>query len=578
MPDEGISAKDETVVQHVLRSDERRERLMEEARVLMEAVEDNDNSTAMVQAYRRVTHRRLETREAEAKQIALRRSGARGAKARKVLLDLEAELADSVARLQVEPDRLESDEIAKETQSAALMSAEVESSLESMDASALESRARTVLRGLGFSVSRQEQPVSQLSSGWNTRCNLACALCQSPDLLLLDEPTNFLDLPSIIWLEQYVQTLGPATTVVVVTHDRAFADAVADELLVLRNLSIETFRGNLSAYEAERAATYRYMNRMKQAQEKQKRHMQSSIDHGMKAAQRTGDDKKLKQVASRRKKLDERMGLEVSAKGGRFKLNRDLAGYHTSYRAEIELPTFDSPARMSFPMSPPDLRTAGALLSFERVAFSYPQSERRTALFRDINLTVHLGDRIGIAGVNGSGKSTLVTMAMSGANEENKSLVPSQGTISRHPRARVGLYNQQAAEELDFLAAKEPNITALSLLMQVASLTDKDARGVLASLGLHGKTVSDVPIALLSAGQKVRLALARLLCIPPHLLILDEVTTHLDADTILALATALRNYGGAVLVITHDRFFMRCVIEGESARSMVLFTDCQRGF
>ena len=158
--------------------------------------------------------------------------------------------------------------------------------------------------------------------GWKTRCSLACALCQSIDLLLLDEPTNFLDLPAIIWLENYIQNLGPSVTVLVVTHDRAFADGVADELLVMRNMTLERFRGNLSNYEIERAKKYKYLSRMKEAQDKQKKHIESTIDKNVKAAKRAGDDKKLKQAAQRKKKLDERWGMEVSAKGGRFKLNR----------------------------------------------------------------------------------------------------------------------------------------------------------------------------------------------------------------------------------------------------------------
>lgn len=183
-----------------------------------------------------------------------------------------------------------------------------------MDASGAEAKARSVLLGLGFSQENIDQPVSRLSGGWKTRCSLASALCQSADLLLLDEPTNFLDLPSIIWLEQYIQNLGDSVTVVAVTHDRAFADGVAEELLIMRNGGLERFRGNVSSYEIEREKKYKYLSRMKDAQDKQKKHIEKSIDQNVKAAKRTGDDKKLKQAASRKKKLDERMGMEVSSK------------------------------------------------------------------------------------------------------------------------------------------------------------------------------------------------------------------------------------------------------------------------
>ena len=439
-----------------------------------------------------------------------------------------------------------------------------------MGASGAEAKARSVLFGLGFSQQSIDQPMSQLSGGWKTRCSLACALCQSPDLLLLDEPTNFLDLPSIIWLEYYIQNLGPHATVLLVTHDRAFADGVADELLVMRNLSLERFRGNLSAYELERIKKYKYLSRMKDAQERQKKHTQSTIDQNVKAAKQKGDDKKLKQAASRKKKLDDRMGMEVSAKGGRFKLNRDLPGYHNTSRGEIEVPEFDPPVRFALPHSPSDLRFPGALVSFEKVNFGYLVGKTREPIVRDIDLTIHMGDRVGIAGMNGSGKTTLVSLAMAGTDTPSSTMKPTSGTVAAHTRARFGLYSQQAVEQLHAIAADKPELTALSHLMEYAGseFPEKDARAQLSSVGLTGKIASDVPITLLSGGQKVRLAIAKLLWKPPHLMILDEVTTHLDTDTIEALVYALRKYEGAILVVTHDRFFMRCVVEGESPKDI----------
>jgi ATPase subunit of ABC transporter with duplicated ATPase domains len=396
-------------------------------------------------------------------------------------------------------------------------------------------------------------------------------LCQSPDLLLLDEPTNFLDLPSIIWLERYIQELSANTTVLVVSHDRSFGDSVAEELLVLRNQTLERFKGNLSTYESERLKTYRHLTRLKDAQDKQKKHIQSSIDGNVAAAKRAGDDKKLKQAASRKKKLDERMGMQTSAKGTRFKLNRDRAGYYADgLRNEIDVPTFDPPAQMVIPAEPSDLRFPGSLVSFEKVNFSYTVGKTTTPILKDIDLTIQLGDRIGIAGLNGSGKSTLVSLAMGVVTGSEKPMVPSSGALARHTRAKFALYSQQAAEELDALAAQRPELTALSHLMEFAGadVQEQVARGVLSGVGLAGKIASDVPIALLSGGQRVRLALAKILWSPPHLLILDEVTTHLDTDTIQALVTALKSYEGAILVVTHDRFFMRCVVEGESMKAL----------
>lgn len=438
-----------------------------------------------------------------------------------------------------------------------------------MGSAAAEAKARSVLLGLGFSEQSIDQPVSRLSGGWRTRCSLACALCQSADLLLLDEPTNFLDLPSIIWLERYIQELGPTTTVLVVTHDRAFADGVGEELLVMRNLTLERFRGNVSAYEIERLKKYKYLTRMKEAQDKQKKHIESSIEKNVKAAKRAGDDKKLKQAASRKTKLDERMGMEVSAKGGRFKLNRDLGGFHLSNRDAIEVPDFDQPVQFTFPTETADLRFPGALLSMEKISFAYPKNQKAVVL-QEVDLTIHPGERIGIAGKNGSGKSTLVSLAMAEPDQSSTAMKPLSGTVTRHTRARIGLYSQHSVEELNEVAATKPELTALSHLIETGGpeMAEKDARGLLSGLGLAGKVASDVPITLLSGGQKVRLALAKLLWKPPQLLILDEVTTHLDSDAIQALVVALKDYDGAILVVTHDRFFMRCVVEGESFKAI----------
>lgn len=363
--------------------------------------------------------------------------------------------------------------------------------------------------------------------------------------------------------------MDSSTTVIVVSHDRSFVDEIADELLVLREQQIERFRGNLSTYEAERVKQYKYLTKMQASQDKQRQHMQSTIQGNVQAAKRAGDDKKLKQAASRKKKLEERMGMEVSAKGTRFKLNRDYAGHHLTYRGSIEVPKFDPPAQMKLPVQPSDLRFPGGLVSLEKVGFVYRVNGKQIPILMDVDMTIHLGDRIGITGLNGSGKSTLVSLLM-GSTPSGDPVTPSSGTIMRHTRAKFAAYSQQAVEELEVSAAAKPDQTALSHLMESVGpeAHESDARAILSGMGLAGKFASDVPIALLSGGQRVRLALAKILWSPPHVLILDEVTTHLDTDTIQALVTALKRYEGAILVVTHDRFFMRTVVEGVSVREL----------
>ncbi|RAQ99509.1 P-loop containing nucleoside triphosphate hydrolase protein [Stemphylium lycopersici] len=557
-----LKLENETVLQHVVRSDRTRERYMREARTLSDAVENSIDPMAPVRAYRRIGHDRLALQLKEGHRIAERRSGARGKQARKELVKLEARFQESERQLAESEDEIDPTKLSEETQAAADMLSDVQASLELMDAGEAEAKARVVLLGLGFKDERIDNPVSELSGGWRTRCDLACALTQYADVLLLDEPTNFLDLPSIIWLQGYIGNLK-GTTVLMTTHDRDFGDAVAEELIVLRNQTLETFRGNLSLYERERWKKFRYLTKMKEAQEKQKKHMEKSIAGNIKAAKDKGDDKKLKQAASRKKKLDERMGMQVSAKGGRFKLNRDLAGYHSSRRDEIEVPDWDPPVELSFPAQPPDLRFPGALVSLEKVCFAYGKS-KKVPVLTDVSLTIHAGSRIGLAGLNGSGKTTLVSLIM-GSNGADD-LRPTSGSMVRHARVKLGRFSQQSVEEITAVASANHELTALGHVMDVAGqdVQEKDARGVLGGLGLHGATVSDVPLVLLSGGQKVRVALAKLLWPPPQLLILDEVTTHLDADTIMGLVRALKGYDGALVVVTHDRFFMRTVVEGQS--------------
>jgi ATPase subunit of ABC transporter with duplicated ATPase domains len=161
-------------------------------------------------------------------------------------------------------------------------------------------------------------------------------------------------------------------------------------------------------------------------------------------------------------------------------------------------------------------------------------------------------------GLNGSGKTTLVRVL-------NGQILPSQGKVSTHSRLKVGYYGQHSVEELQERGRLEPGLTALGLLMAESdgTLNEGDVRGLLSSMGLQGRIASDVPVGKLSGGQLVRLALARIVWSAPQLLILDEITTHLDFHTVTALATALSSFNGAIIIVSHDRFLVRSVIEGK---------------
>lgn len=275
----------------------------------------------------------------------------------------------------------------------------------------------------------------------------------------------------------------------------------------------------------------------------------------------------------------------MSAKGGRFKLNRDLVGYHLTSRAQVGIPPEDLPPVIEL-LEPADLRFPGPLISMEGVSFSYPASNQNgganepaldplppafvdltgannpyphpsSAVLQDATLSINVGDRVGILGLNGAGKSTLIKLLVG-------ELQPTSGTLATHQRLKLGYYGQDTVEALQAQGRAEPELTSLALLAREVGgeLDEGQLQGLLGELGLHGRLAADVPVRKLSGGQLVRCALARILWRCPHCLVLDEVTTHLDYETTTALREALRDWGGAVVLVSHDRWFMRGAIEG----------------
>lgn len=455
----------------------------------------------------------------------------------------------------------DSESLETDTQKALDMQTALQAELDMLPVRDVEAKAKSILAGLGFSDARLTSKVSTLSGGWRMRCQLAAALLQTADVLILDEPTNFLDMLGMLWLQRYLEDLrdtSPDTAVVLVSHDRDFVNSTCDELMILRDKQLVYFQGNLESYEKSMRHEILRMSRMKEAQERQISHMTKTIANSVQQGKKTGDDNKLRQAKSRQKKLDERMGQEVSAKGGRFKLNRDLAGWHENKRNAIEVPKDEDVVSLRFP-SAPEMRFQSSLISVEGVSYKYPRTVKPA--LQDVNIIIHPGDRIGLLGLNGAGKTTLVQLLTS-------TRIPTSGSLQAYPRLKVGFYSQHTVDDLARRGAADMNITALSMLLLEASeksisMEEQDARKLLAGTGLVGRTVSDTPVAKLSGGQLVRLALCLLFLNPPHVFILDEPSTHLDLATVSALARALQEYDGAVVLVSHDRFMIRTIIEGE---------------
>ncbi|CAI4210600.1 unnamed protein product [Parascedosporium putredinis] len=489
---------------------------------------------------RKLKHERLLKRLFLLDKDARLRSGARGLQARKALIAGEKAVAESTELLEQAEEAIGADSLQTETQEAIDMLAELQLQVEPTRLTEVEAKARKILTGLGFTEAYMAKP--------------------DTDILILDEPTNFLDLLGIIWLQRYLQSLQDTPeppTLILVSHDRDFISLCTD-LMILKDKQITYFHGDLPSYESAQADRKLWLTKMKEAQNRQRAHMQKSITNNIKAGKANDDENKLRQAKSRQKRLDDRMGLNVSARGGRFKLNRDLEGYHYSARDEIEVPQDERGITIVLP-EPTDLRFPGALISLENASFRYGPASRtkpQPHVLENITLSVGMGDRIGILGLNGAGKSTLVKLLVSETN-------PSKGAVNTHPRLKLGYYSQHAVEELQARGRGDPSLTALTLLSKEVEgeLDEGQVRGLLGSLGLPGRLSSDVPVAKLSGGQLVRLQLSRLLWKHPHCLILDEVTTHLDYETVTALREALRYWEGAVVLVSHDRWFMRGAVE-----------------
>lgn len=381
------------------------------------------------------------------------------------------------------------------------------SEMEAIDGYTANSRAATLLSGLGFTTAQEDAAVKQFSGGWRMRLNLAQALMCRSDILLLDEPTNHLDLDAVIWLETWLKNYKG--TLLLISHDRDFLDNVADHIAHIENQGVTLYSGNYSAFEIRRAE---YLATQQSAYEKQQREVQ----HMHKFVERfRAKATKAKQAQSRIKAL-ERMEL--------------IAPAHV-----------DSPFNFHFRQAD---KMPNPLITLVDTAIGYNEQP----LLSNIKLTIHPGDRIGLLGHNGAGKSTLIKL-LSGELQVLK------GDLTAAKELNIGYFAQHQLEQLDFEASPLLHLQRID-----PKATESDLRKYLGGFAFNNDMAID-PVAPLSGGEKARLVLALVVYQKPNLLLLDEPTNHLDLEMRHALTVAMQEYEGAMIIVSHDRHLLRTVTD-----------------
>jgi len=379
--------------------------------------------------------------------------------------------------------------------------------LQEIDGYQAMSRAARLLAGLGFSEADIHRPLNEFSGGWIMRLNLARALMCRSDLLLLDEPTNHLDLDAVIWLEQWLRRYQG--TLLLISHDRDFLDAVVNCVAHIENQHIDLYRGNYSAFEVQRVERLSQQQAAHQKQQQSIAHMQRYIDRFR--AQAT----KARQAQSRIKAL-ERMQLIAPAHVD--------SPFHFEFREPGSMPT--------------------SLLKLEQVSTGYGEQ----TVLEKIDFSLIPGERIGLLGLNGAGKTTFIKLL---AGE----LSAFSGGVTRAKELQIGYFAQHQVEQLDL----EAN-AILTMQRLDAKLSEREIRSYLGGFNFRGEKVLQ-PIKTFSGGQKARLVLAMLIWQRPNLLLLDEPTNHLDLEMRLALNQALQGFEGSVILVSHDRHLLRSVCD-----------------
>jgi ATP-binding cassette subfamily F protein 3 len=385
--------------------------------------------------------------------------------------------------------------------------AELHAALADADAYTVRSRAERLLAGLGFKDDELGRPVSSFSGGWRMRLNLAQALMCPSELLLLDEPTNHLDLDAILWVEEFLKRY--AGTLIVVSHDRDFLDAVVTAVVHIDQKKLRRYGGNYSSFEQQRAQALVLAQSQIDKQQRERAHLQSFID-------------RFKAKATKARQAQSRMKMLAKME--------ELAPLHVA-------------APFSFEFREP-LRAPDPLLVLEEVVAGYGDQR----VLENLNLSLQSEQRIGLLGVNGAGKSTFIK-TIAGA------LAPLGGNAIFNKGLVIGYFAQHQVEML------RDDQSPLWHLARLAPATrEQELRNYLGGFNFPGDRAS-ASIEHFSGGEKARLALALIVWQRPNLLLLDEPTNHLDLETREALAVALAQFEGTLVLVSHDRHLLRATTE-----------------
>ncbi|MEM1244351.1 MAG: ABC-F family ATP-binding cassette domain-containing protein [Pseudomonadota bacterium] len=388
-----------------------------------------------------------------------------------------------------------------------LLIAELHQQLLQQDAYSLEAKSAIILTGLGFANTDLTKSVNSFSGGWRMRLNLAQVLLADADIILLDEPTNHLDLEAIYWLENYLNSIHK--TLVIISHDREFLDKIVSHTVCINDCKLTKYSGNFSAYEkamleqqAIQAAAYK-------KQQATLKHMQKFIDRFR------YKPSKAKQVQSRVKMLNK---IQMVAK-------------------------LHEQSLFSFVLQAGKL-TGNPVLAVKNMQIHYADF----CVLQKLNLTLNTGDRIGLIGPNGAGKTTFLKML---ANKHTQF----QGDIVKNKNLKIAYFAQDQIEILAKYATPFLHMQALD-----SKLTEAEIRRYLGSFNFIGDAVFK-SVESFSGGEKARLVLALLCWDKPNLLLMDEPTNHLDMEMRDALNLVLQNFSGAIVIVSHDRFLLKSVVD-----------------